>query len=180
MSVLAATAGAQVIAFEPNPELQPILRAESRRDAAKCVPSRLALYRHTAALIPPDPAEHNNGLGRLGDRQPTRAPCPFRSKRSMRNWQGRAVAILKIDVEGAEQAVLEGAANALNERRVRHIIFEDHRGRRQRGDDPAAGPGIHDLFHRMDAQGTGAWRSRTRCQRMRDTKRRAISRRWHP
>jgi hypothetical protein len=38
------------------------------------------------------------------------------------------VAVLKLDVEGEEHAVLEGAANALKDRRLRHIIFEDHHG----------------------------------------------------
>lgn len=126
MSVLAATAGAQVIAFEPNPELQPILR-ENLGARGEVRPVALGSHRHTAALIPPDPADHNNGLGRLGAATDAGA-VPVQVETLDAELAGRAVAILKIDVEGAEQAVLEGAANALHDRRVRHIIFEDHRG----------------------------------------------------
>jgi FkbM family methyltransferase len=36
------------------------------------------------------------------------------------------IGLIKIDVEGHEQAVLQGAAHILNERRVRDIVFEDY------------------------------------------------------
>ena len=41
---------------------------------------------------------------------------------------GRSVSILKLDVEGAEQAVLDGAASTIKDKRLRHIIFEEHHG----------------------------------------------------
>jgi hypothetical protein len=34
--------------------------------------------------------------------------------------------VLKLDVEGFEPQVLEGAAHALEARRIKHIIYEDH------------------------------------------------------
>lgn len=40
--------------------------------------------------------------------------------------QGASVAVLKLDVEGLEAQVLRGAGCALRERRLRHIVFEDH------------------------------------------------------
>ena len=66
MSVLAATAGAHVIAFEPNPDLLPTLRQNlgTRGDVRPCRARRSPSH---AALIPPDPAAHNAGLGRLGN-----------------------------------------------------------------------------------------------------------------
>ena len=35
---------------------------------------------------------------------------------------------MKIDAEGGELEVIAGARGALEERRIRHIVFEDHRG----------------------------------------------------
>jgi FkbM family methyltransferase len=40
---------------------------------------------------------------------------------------GRDVELLKIDVAGHEQAVLDGAAGLLARRRIRHIVYEEHR-----------------------------------------------------
>jgi hypothetical protein len=40
----------------------------------------------------------------------------------------RSSSVMKLDVEGFELAVLQGAARALAERRIRHIVFEDHIG----------------------------------------------------
>ena len=126
MSVLAATAGAHVMAFEPNPALLPILR-QNLGTRGEVRPVALGAYRHTAGLIPPDPAAHNNGLGRVGAGTDAGA-LPIEVETLDGELHGRSVAILKLDVEGAEQAVLEGAAGALEDRRLRHIIFEDHQG----------------------------------------------------
>ncbi len=126
MSVLAATAGAHVIAFEPNPALVPILR-QNLGTQGEVRPIALGARCHTALLIPPDPSAHNNGLGRLGSETESGSiSVPVDTFDSQ--LRGRSVAILKLDVEGAEHAVLEGAANALKEGRLRHIIFEDHLG----------------------------------------------------
>lgn len=38
---------------------------------------------------------------------------------------GRAVGVLKLDVEGHEEAVLRGAHDAIAERRIRDVVFED-------------------------------------------------------
>ena len=34
--------------------------------------------------------------------------------------------VLKLDVEGFEESVLRGAPAALGQRRIRHIVLEDH------------------------------------------------------
>ena len=126
MSVLAATAGAHVIAFEPNPQLLPTLR-QNLGTRGEVRPVALGARRHHAVLIPPDPAAHNSGLGRLGTSADAGA-VPVQVETLDQELHGRSVAILKLDVEGAEEAVLEGAANALKDRRLCHIIFEDHHG----------------------------------------------------
>lgn len=126
MSALARAAGAHVIAFEPNPELLPVLRQNVGPDV-DVRPVALGARCGNAALVLPDPAAHNNGLGRLGSLKDPRAisVCVETLDAVL---EGRSAAILKLDVEGAEGAVLEGAAAALHDRRLRHVVFEDHRG----------------------------------------------------
>jgi len=126
MSVLAATVGANVIAFEPNPALLPVLR-QNVGTKGEVRPIALGARRHTAVLIPPDPSAHNNGLGRLGSDAELGA-VPVQVETLDEELRGRSVAVLKVDVEGAEQALFDGAARSLKERRIRHIIFEDHHG----------------------------------------------------
>ena len=126
MSLLAATAGAHVIAFEPNPQLLPTLRKNlgTRGDVR---PVALGARRHQAVLIQPDPAAHNAGLGHLGT-STEGGGVPVQVETLDDELHGRSVAVLKLDVEGEEQAVLEGAVTALKDRRLGHIIFEDHHG----------------------------------------------------
>ena len=38
------------------------------------------------------------------------------------------IAVMKLDVEGAELGVLSGARRALGDGRITHIVFEDHVG----------------------------------------------------
>jgi FkbM family methyltransferase len=126
MSALAATAGAHVIAFEPNPDLLPVLRQNlgTRGDVR---PVALGAARRGASLIPADASAHNTGLGRLAS-DAENGGVPVQVETLDDELHGRSVAVLKIDVEGAEYEVLEGAADALRAGRIRHIIFEDHLG----------------------------------------------------
>lgn len=126
MSVLAATAGARVIAFEPNPELLPILRQNAGPNI-DVRPVGLGARRYTSAFIAPDPSAQNTGLGRLGD-DTARGGVVVDVEMLDDVLGGQTAAILKLDVEGAELSVLEGADRALREQRLRHIILEDHHG----------------------------------------------------
>lgn len=45
------------------------------------------------------------------------------------NYPGKTIAVLKIDVEGADTLVLQGAEQLLRERRIQHIFFEVNRPR---------------------------------------------------
>ena len=126
MSVLAAAAGARVIAFEPNPELLPILR-QNVGTMGDVRPIALGGRKHTSVLITPDASARNTGLARLGDASDGGGVLVEVSTLDA-ELQGRSVEVLKLDVEGSEHAVLEGAADALKGRRIRHIIFEDHVG----------------------------------------------------
>jgi hypothetical protein len=41
----------------------------------------------------------------------------------------QSIEVLKIDTEGADTWVLEGAEGLLREKKIRHIFFEEHKGR---------------------------------------------------
>jgi FkbM family methyltransferase len=126
MSVLAAAAGARVVSFEPNPDLLPILR-KNVGTAGDVRPVALGATCHTSALVMPAGSARNTGLARLADNGDT-GGVPVEVQTLDEAIRERPVEILKLDVEGAEYAALEGAANALRERRIRHIIFDDHQG----------------------------------------------------
>lgn len=126
MSVLAATAGARVISFEPNPELIPILR-QNVGASGDVRAVALGARQKTSVLITPHASARNMGLGRLGNEGES-GGVMVQVETLDDALQERSVALLKLDIEGAEYAALEGAANALKERRIRHIVFEDHHG----------------------------------------------------
>ena len=75
MSVLAATAGARVIAFEPQSS-SPAGPSSEPRDHGRGAPGRAGrAAAHGGASSRPDPSAHNNGLGRLGsDTEPGAVP----------------------------------------------------------------------------------------------------------
>ena len=45
---------------------------------------------------------------------------------------GRTAAVVKIDVEGTTQSVIEGARDSLREGRIRHLVYEAHEDERDR------------------------------------------------
>jgi FkbM family methyltransferase len=147
-SVMAArlARGGRVFAFEPMPELADMLRRNVARWASR-TPARLHVQEEaigdrtaTAALhVPADFAE-NRGTASLmapsvrDEGAPTRAPAsPARQVsvdcRRLDDWAEPAlrIGVMKVDVEGAELPVFRGAETLLKQRRIRDIVFEEHR-----------------------------------------------------
>jgi FkbM family methyltransferase len=141
MTLLGAVAcgpGGRVMAFEPNPNLFSMLKknVEMARGRIAIAPIdlrevALGSRSEQATLVLPDPSAHNNGLAYIprnghvaaGDRC---VSVPVETLDDV--MAGKSVGVLKIDVEGYEFPLLQGAARALKEHRVRHIVFEDHEG----------------------------------------------------
>ena len=141
MTLLAAVAAGprgRVIAFEPNPHLFPILRqnVETARRHLAMAPvdlrqTALGAHHHTTALVLPDPSGGNNGLSYI----PAEPISPKRAETASVQVEtldaaldGQTVAVAKVDVEGYERQLFEGAAGALGSHRIRHLVFEDHQG----------------------------------------------------
>jgi FkbM family methyltransferase len=140
MSLLAAVAagpGGRVRAFEPNPNLIPILTKNiaSARERFAMAPvdvhqTALGARREQATLVLPDPSAANDGLAHVesGTAAAGAHAMPITVESLDDELKDSPVGLLKIDVEGHEFPVLQGASNALRGRRIRHVVFEDHRG----------------------------------------------------
>lgn len=137
MTVLAATAAGptgRVIAFEPHPELFAVLERNVRRLTGRgSSMAGVALHNHAlgdrdgpATLVIPSDFASNDGTARVArdDSGETGVPVPICTLDKVVG--ASRVDLLKIDVEGFEPQVLRGAARALAQRRVRHVVFEDH------------------------------------------------------
>jgi FkbM family methyltransferase len=144
MTLLAGVAtgsAGRVLSWEPHPELFAVLRSNvgelnARGGAAEIALRNAALgpERGRAELILPSHMDANDGVAFIGE--------PAGSNHSMTvavetvdDVVGDAeIAVMKLDVEGAELGVLTGARRALGAGRIRHIVYEDHVG----ADSPVA------------------------------------------
>ena len=133
MTVLAATAagrGGRVVAVEPHPELFAVLQqnaAYAARSGCHVETRPVALGDHhgQALLHVPQSFADNDGTATLVDGGPAAVQVPVVVER-LDDLLPTGASVLKLDVEGFEASVLRGAKQLLAERRLRHIVFEDH------------------------------------------------------
>jgi FkbM family methyltransferase len=137
MTVLAAVAAGpsgRILSFEPHPDLFAILgrNVEAVRSQSRVAPVEL----HRAALseragtaeltLPPD-FESNDGVARISTQA---APGSRTIAVALETIDGAlgdgSAAVMKLDVEAHELQVHRAAARALESRRIRHIVFEEH------------------------------------------------------
>jgi len=141
MTVLAAVAAGptgQVMSFEPNPILLSPLRQNiaMAREQFSMAPidlraSALGSHHHSATFVLPPADALNDGLGHIAE-GPGAAGATGTIDVAVEplddSLSGKDVGLLKIDVEGYEARVLEGAGDAIRSGRIRNIVFEDHQG----------------------------------------------------
>ena len=151
-ALMALRAGPQgrVLAFEPHPALYGHLQANVARlglhsGAAAVATHAVALSDRSGAaeLFEPAGFAQNEGLATLCQgvarlvsprnnndmgRKTLPRPLHVLTVRLDEALEQRHVTLLKLDVEGHEAAVLRGATMALQERRITHILFEEHHG----------------------------------------------------
>jgi len=137
MTVLAGVAAGprgRVLSFEPHPELFAVLQ----RNVAGALGhwSTAAFETHQTALgdrpgtanlhVPPH-FETNDGVARIEPGSEPDGRCLTVRVATLDEVLGDApVGVLKLDVEGFEPQALKGAARALAERRIKHVVYEDH------------------------------------------------------
>ncbi len=136
-SLMAARVGprGRVLAFEPHPALcRELRRNVSGWEGRQVEVFEAALSERTGkgSLCVPAAFEANRGLSRVdtfAERAAGEAALPIELRRLDDICSGGApLALVKIDVEGHELAVLKGARRLLEGRLIRHIVFEDFGG----------------------------------------------------
>jgi FkbM family methyltransferase len=135
-SVLAARLGlgGAVFAFEPHPDVFEQLQENvdhwrADRSLATVLPRQLALSNRAglAQLSAPPDFRRNRGTASLGGSAPGGENYEVECETLDSIFPApESLGLLKLDVEGHEFEVLEGATRLLEEHRVRDIVFEEH------------------------------------------------------
>ena len=138
---VAAGSSGRILSWEPHPELFSVLERNvaslNARGGAAAIAIRnaaLGAEPGCAELILPASMEANDGVAYIGEANGfTRSMSVI--VETIDDIVGETpIAVMKLDVEGAELGVLSGARRALGEGRITHIVFEDHVG----ADSPVA------------------------------------------
>lgn len=128
-SLLASRVGpnGRVVAFEAHPAIAAKLsRSATEWQSATGTPievhaSALSVAPGFVNLETPPEFSENRGVARVGPNG-TRVPAT-----TLDDAVGdRHLALLKLDVEGHEAAVLDGASRLFADGRIDHVVFEDH------------------------------------------------------
>ena len=136
LMALAAGSRGRVLSFEPHPDLFAVLRQNVAEATDRAAMAQVELHnvalgdRHGFAdlLLTPEFAS-NDGTARVVSDAST-GPGHHTIKVPICTLDdvlgNDRVQVLKLDVEGFETQVLAGARRALSERRITHIVFEEH------------------------------------------------------
>lgn len=136
-SILAHRAGSHgsVAAFEPHPALVPLLRRNAERWSADPGLARVDVHDcglsrapGTAMLHQPRRFAGNAGIATLEAASEDGDAFAVDVRRLDDLAPAGSIGVVKIDVEGHECAVLEGACDALGQRRIRDVVLEEHGG----------------------------------------------------
>lgn len=122
-----------VLTFEPHPSIHEYLSANvrlwaARPDAAELILYQIALsnFNGNGKLLMGSGFEWNQGSSTLEKAKEPDTRSEHVEVRRLDDILGdRYVGVLKIDVEGHELEVLQGARRALADRRIRDVVFED-------------------------------------------------------
>jgi len=131
-SAMSAAAGPEgkVIAFEANPAVARTLKENAVGFAGATVRVEQAAVSDAAGSVMlhfPAGATNNDGLVSVRPADGSDDQLVEAVKLDDALPPGAIVEMLKVDVEGHEEQVFRGAKRLLSERRVRRIIFEEHR-----------------------------------------------------
>jgi len=133
LAAKAASPGGRVLSFEPHPELFKTLEINTRSAITGSETSlelnQLALSNKggRAELRIPMGFDQNDGISTMRDNYSQYSFSIQVLTTSLDESLGKhCVDLLKLDVEGYEFEVLQGSRCALEARRIRQIIFEDH------------------------------------------------------
>ncbi len=121
-----------VTAYEPHPRVYEVLAQNVQlwqtRGPCPVTAVRLAISnrRGTGTLSEGSSFRQNMGTARLTEGDASPADMDIEVECLDELLGEREIGLLKVDVEGAEPAVFEGAEILLRRQRIRDIVFEDH------------------------------------------------------
>lgn len=132
-SVLAAKAqaGGKVFSFEPHPVIferfQTNLKGMLNGAPIQASQSAVGTIDGKTNLVEPDGFENNEGVAKLANHQSSeKNSYPITISRLDTLFPGKEkFGVVKVDVEGWELSVFQGAEQILAQHRIRDIVFED-------------------------------------------------------
>ncbi len=135
-SIMALRSGpsGRVVVFEPHPEMWPILRENLERwQAYRLAPItavRMGLSRRAGTSLLYECDEFHRNQGSASMEAPARVARAHEiTTTTLDEYLGpdAVIGVVKLDVEGHESAVLEGASRLLRRRAMRDVVFEELR-----------------------------------------------------
>lgn len=132
-SVMALATGPQgrVVAFEPHPPIGDVLQRNIDRWSKyslapiKLIRKGLSAEPGTATLFEPGEFGSNMGAASLEDPGDATGEIEIELTTLDQGFAGQEIGVMKLDVEGHELSVLQGATKLLQRQAIREIIFED-------------------------------------------------------
>ena len=124
----------RVLAFEVSPRNLGALRRNlaANRLGSSVEVRAVAAGREAGVMgfqLGPQDQTGQGGFSRAGERSDVEVPVVTLDDVMNGEYAGAEVAVLKVDVEGADTWVLEGAQRLLRARQIRHVFFEQHGAR---------------------------------------------------
>lgn len=120
-----------ILSFEPHPDIcytlrknKDLIHKEKRRVTIEIFDKALGAESGHATLNVPKRWSDNAGVASIRENRQSEG-LPVKVERIDDVMSGN-IQLMKLDVEGFEKEVLKGAADNLVQKRIRHIIFEEH------------------------------------------------------
>jgi FkbM family methyltransferase len=134
LSAMAAGSTGTVLAFEPHPDLFPIIQQNLMATKARYRVAHAELHNEALGAEPgiarlqlPSGFTANDGIAQIVSTVDAETPSIAVTVNTLDAILGqKSATVLKLDVEGFELQVLQGSIRAIAEKRIRHIVFEDH------------------------------------------------------
>jgi len=118
----------QLYCFEPNPKLIPVLEkniSHMNNSKIRLYPIALSDKKSSSYFEIPKDQDMNDGIGHLANIESDHSVL-VQTERLDQLIDNENIELMKIDVEGYELNVLHGAEQLLMQKKIKHIVFEEH------------------------------------------------------
>jgi len=151
----------RVVAVEASPRNQNLLQRNLERNLleTRCQLLRVAAGDHAGTVCFDVGPEEQTGWGGISTSKASASSFEVQMVRLDEQLSGCDIAVMKIDVEGADTLVIKGCEKLLREKRIKTLFFEQHAGRMaQLGLQPEeAVKFLESLGYKCTAIGSDEW-----------------------